>query len=134
MISYLKYSGFENLNTIAANQGLLIPAMSEPELRTAITEPARTAGHELNDAIVSLLINDSHQREGSLPLLQVILSNIWDGLREGVAPEETYKRLGGVGGALASAAEEVFVHLDETEQRIARRVFIGLVKPWRGYA
>ena len=40
------------LNAAIAKQGAIIPAMNESELRMAITEPARLAGHPLEDATV----------------------------------------------------------------------------------
>ena len=119
---------FERLNEIIALHGQLIPAMKESELRKAISEPAKRAGYELDHGVVSLLVNETKNREGALPLLQLMLARIWDGLRNGENPATTYQRLGGIGGVLAAAADAVFEGLSENEQRIARRVFLGLVK------
>ena len=123
---------FERLNEVIANQGLLIPAMKESELREIITLPAKKAGHEFDAAVIDLLVKDSHRRDGALPLLQVVLTRIWDGLREGIEPATTYSQLGGVGGALASAAERVYEGLTAEQQQIARRIFLGMVKLGEG--
>lgn len=58
------------LNQVIAKQGVIIPAMSEDELRRAITKPAELAGHPLDEATVNLLIEETEGREGALPLLQ----------------------------------------------------------------
>jgi serine/threonine protein kinase len=122
----------EQLNSAIADHGILVPAMTESELREAIATPARNAGHEFDPATVDLLLKESCHRDGALPLLQVVLSKIWDGLRTGVAPTETYRRLGGLGGALACAAEQIFSELSDEEKAIARRIFLGLVKLGEG--
>ena len=123
---------YERLNGLIAEHGLLVPAMNENELREAISAPAKKAGYEFDGAIVDLLVKDSCNRDGALPLLQVALTQIWEGLRRGVDPARTLQDLGGVGGALASAAESVYCKLSEQEQHIARHIFLGVVKLGEG--
>ncbi len=122
------------LNQVIANaeQGAIVPAMSEKELRRAITKPAELAGHPLDEAVVSLLLKDAQGREGALPLLQFALTRIWEGLKKGVEPIKTLKDIGGVGGALADEAQRIFDNLSEEEKKIARRVFLGLVQLGEG--
>lgn len=120
------------LNAAVAGQGAIIPAMDDAELRQAITEPARLAGRPLDDATVDLLVDQTKDREGALPLLQFALTRIWEGLLEGVEPAETLKRIGGVGGALAGEAQRIYDNLPEGDKNIARRVFLGLVQLGEG--
>ncbi|MBW4671398.1 MAG: hypothetical protein KME60_29250 [Cyanomargarita calcarea GSE-NOS-MK-12-04C] len=87
------------LNQVIASKGVIVPAMSEEELRRAITKPAKLAGHPLDEAVVSLLLKDTHGREGALPLLQFALTRIWEGLKKGVEPSKTLEEIRGVGGA-----------------------------------
>src|SRR5262245_18267251 len=61
------------LNAAIASNGALVPAMNESELRSAIIEPAKLAGHPLDAATVDLLIQGTEGREGALPLLQFAL-------------------------------------------------------------
>jgi formylglycine-generating enzyme required for sulfatase activity len=123
----------EQLNRVICEQQVLIPAMSEAELRAAIAQPAALAGHPLDDALVTLLIEDSKDRIGALPLLQFALLRIWDGLTRGVPPAQTFEQIGGVGGALAGEAQRIFEQLEnESDQRIAKRVFLGLVQLGEG--
>ena len=120
------------LNSAVADQGILVPAMGEDELRRAIAEPARRAGHPLEEATVDRLIGETLGREGALPLLEFTLTRIWEGLAEGNAPAETLRALGGVGGALAGEAERLFERLTESQQQIARRAFLALVRLGEG--
>ncbi|QQE63355.1 WD40 repeat-containing protein [Leptolyngbya sp. BL0902] len=117
---------------IGSDQSVIVPAMTTEELRRAIAEPAKRAGHPLDEATIDLLVTDTEGREGALPLLQFALSRIWEGLGQGVAPAETYRQMGGVGGALAGKAQDIYDHLSPAEQETARRIFIGLVQLGEG--
>ncbi|MCP5086437.1 MAG: hypothetical protein GY952_06515 [Rhodobacteraceae bacterium] len=119
-------------NQAIADNETLIPVMAEAELRAAIAKPAENAGYALDDACVDLLIEQTRNREGALPLLQFALTRIWDGLAEGVAPVDTLKQIGGVGGALAGEAQRLYEKLSETDKTIARRAFLALVQLGEG--
>ncbi|OKH43238.1 hypothetical protein NIES2101_31105, partial [Calothrix sp. HK-06] len=120
------------LNLVIASVGVIVPAMSEEELRRAITKPADLAGRPLDEAVVTLLLKDTYGREGALPLLQFALTRIWSGLKKGVEPIKTLEDIGGVGGALALEAQRIFDNLNSEEKKIARRVFLGLVQLGEG--
>ena len=118
--------------TIGSDRSIIVPGMTEAELRRAIAEPAKQAGYPLSESMVSLLVQDTEGREGALPLLQFALTRIWEGLSKGKSPTETYQEMGGVGGALAGRAQEIYDELSGTEKEIVRRVFIGLVQLGEG--
>ncbi len=120
------------LNQIIANQPVIVPMMSEAELREAIAKPAEQAGHALDLATVALLVEQAAGREGALPLLQFALSAVWAGLRQGVEPSETLRQMGGVGGALAGKAENIYQGLSAAEKRVARRAFLKLIQLGEG--
>jgi uncharacterized protein YjbI with pentapeptide repeats len=117
---------------IGSDQCVVVPAMTAAELRRAIAEPAKRAGHSLDDAIVDLLIQQTEGREGALPLLQFALTQIWEGLKAGKPPTDTLKAIGGVGGALAGEAQRIYDSLSNQEKDIARRLFVGLVQLGEG--
>lgn len=123
---------YSELNGLIAKHGNIVPMMNDQELRQAITEPARRSNHEFSPAVVDLLLNQTRGREGALPLLQFALSRIWEGLCKGVEPTDVLSRIGGVGGALAGEAQRIYDGLSETDQVIARRVFLGLVQLGEG--
>jgi hypothetical protein len=116
------------LNKLFASQGVLVAMMQPEQLAIAITEPARRAGYELDKATVNLLITESGGRDGALPLLQFALTQIWQGLLEGVSPADTLERAGGVGGALASKAKSLYDALTTDQQQIARSAFLSLIQ------
>ncbi|MCP3972386.1 MAG: hypothetical protein GY717_19085, partial [Rhodobacteraceae bacterium] len=121
-----------DFNQAVVDHGVLIRVLNDDELRDAIAKPAEQAGHALDAACVDLLIAQSRDREGALPLLQFALMRIWDGLAEGVSPAETLKRIGGVGGALAGEAQRLFDQLSDADKVIARRAFLALVQLGEG--
>ncbi len=121
-----------DLNQAIAQQAVIVPIMNEVDLRLAISEPAKQANLPLNDATVALLIAQSRDREGVLPLLQFALKEIWEGMREGITPAETLNKVGGVGGALAQKAQAIYNKLSDTDKSIARRAFLKLVQLGEG--
>jgi hypothetical protein len=121
-----------SLNRLFSSQGFLVPMMDENNLREAIAQPALQAGHPLDGAIVNLLVEQTEGREGALPLLQFALTQIWEGLKQGVAPAVTLEQIDGVGGALAGEAQRIYDSLNPTDQLLARRVFLGLVQLGEG--
>ncbi len=120
------------LNQIISRQGVIVPVMSEEELRRTISEPAAHAGHPLEDATIELLVSEIEGRQGALPLLQFVLTRIWEGLGQGVTPGETMRRLGGVGGAIAGEAQQLYNELSDKDKEIARRAFLSLVQLGEG--
>jgi WD40 repeat protein/serine/threonine protein kinase len=122
----------KDLSAIIAARGMLVPVMSEDELRQAIAAPAARSGYDFDPAVVALLVDQSRGREGVLPLLQFALVRIWEGLRGGVDPATTLKQIGGVGGALAGEAQRIYDGLTVQDQELARRIFLGLVQLGEG--
>ena len=117
-----------DLNQIIAEQGVLIPAMNDLELREAIKRPAEEAGFEFDDDFLNRMIDTTKDREGALPLLQFALTRVWKGIQADQKPAETLHEIGGVGGALAGEAQRVYESLSENDQEIARRAFLAMVQ------
>jgi hypothetical protein len=106
--------------------------MGVSALRRAILEPAARGGHPIDDSTVNLLVSQTEGREGALPLLQFVLMRIWDGMTHGVIPAQTVERLGGVGGALAAEAQQLYDRLDPDQGQIARRAFLAMIRLGEG--
>jgi uncharacterized protein YjbI with pentapeptide repeats len=116
------------LNQLFSSQGFLVPSMTPEDLAVAIAAPAKQAGYELDKATVQLLVHEAQGQEGALPLLQFALTQIWEGLRQGIEPADTLERIGGVGGAVATEAQRIYNGLSEDEQAIARCIFLSLIQ------
>ena len=120
------------LSGLIARQNVIVPVMDEAGLRRAIEEPARRAGRAIDPGTVDLLVEQTSGREGALPLLEFVLTRIWDGFLTGAPAAETVRALGGVGGALANQAQAVYDGLGEAERPIARRAFLAMVRLGEG--
>jgi len=116
------------LNQLFSSQGFLVPMMQRDQLAIAITKPAKQAGYELDKATVQLLLEQTAGQEGTLPLLQFALTEIWEGLRQHTSPADTLERIGGVGGALANKARSLYESLSLPKQKIARSIFLSLIQ------
>lgn len=115
------------LDGVISRQSVLVPAFTVAELADVVTKPALRAGRPVDAPAVARLVAETYDRRGALPLLQVALSAVWQGLLSGASATETLDAVGGVGGALAHRAEQIFGSLDDEERRIARRAFLATV-------
>ena len=127
-------------NQLFADPGRLVPVMQPEELEQAITQPAKLALAKLdrptrdrvnlllNKPFVQILVKDAMGQEGALPLLQFLLTQMWEEMRQGIEPIETFNRVGGIGGALANEAKKIYENLSEADQKIARSIFLRLIK------
>jgi len=107
----------------------LLPHLSEAGLREAIVAPARAQGFTFEpEALVDTLVA-AGRAEGSLPLLQFALSELWErrDRERRVIPAEALVALGGVEGALARHADGVLAGLRPEQRGAARRVLLRLV-------
>ncbi|MCP4405413.1 MAG: hypothetical protein GY801_49945, partial [bacterium] len=118
-----------DFNNAIVSNSVLVPVMNRTNLRRIIEKPARLAGYRFRPEIVDRLIAETEGYMGALPLLEFTLTLLWEGISEGIAPEDSLRIIGGVGGALADRAERLYNTLSPAEKRIARKVFVELVFP-----
>lgn len=114
----------------AAPSGFYVPIMQKEQLAIAISEPAKRSGHTFTEETIDLLLEQSRGQEGALPLLQFALTQIWEGLLQEprALPINTLRKIGGVGGALASKTQEAYDLLrTDQEKQIARSIFLKLI-------
>ena len=120
------------LNLLIQAQGVFVVALSEAGLREAIQQPAARSGRPLEEAVVDRLVEQTLGFDGALPLLQFALQCLWEELRQDRPAAATLRAIGGVGGALAGEADRLHQSLSADDQRIARRLFLSLVKLGEG--
>jgi serine/threonine protein kinase/formylglycine-generating enzyme required for sulfatase activity len=107
----------------------LLPLTSE-RIREAIVRPAAAKGVAFeNESLVDLLVEQTEQAPGGLPLLQFTLAELWDARDADAKTIQTASlaALGGVGGALARHADRLIAGLDADEREAARRLLLRLV-------
>jgi len=111
---------------------LMLGPMSREELRAAIEKPAEVRGAAFESGLVERILEDVSSEPGNLPLLEFALTQLWEKAQAGWLTHEAYESIGGVEGALARYAEQVYNRLDEAEREKARRILLQLVRPGEG--
>src|SRR5262249_50603568 len=86
----------------------------------------------IDEATIELLLAEARGSEGALPLLEFALTDIFTGMLAGKAPAHTLRTIGGVGGALAVKAREIYEQRSEIERTIIRRALCRLVQLGEG--
>lgn len=105
----------------------LLNAMSLEEMQSAIEEPAKVAGVELEQGLTERILSDVKQEPGNLPLLEFALTELWKKQHQGKLTHKAYKDIGGVTQALTNHASKVYENLDEKKQKELQRIFLRLV-------
>ncbi|MCH8877853.1 MAG: hypothetical protein IIA89_13710, partial [Chloroflexi bacterium] len=111
---------------------LKLGPMTEKELERAIKLPARRQGVAFEPGLVDRILADLAQEPGRLPLLQFALTAMWEQRDGPLLTHVGYRDIGGVSGALAHHAEQVYTSLDPEDQHLARSVLTQLVRPGEG--
>ncbi len=106
--------------------------MTREELERAIESPAEKVGLAFESGLVGRILDDVGEEPGNLPLLEFVLTGLWERRRAGMLLHEAYEDMGEVRGAMAHRADEVFGELSPAEQRVVRQVLIQLVSPGEG--
>ncbi|GAB2607791.1 hypothetical protein GCM10027168_45910 [Streptomyces capparidis] len=129
------------LAPVFADGLFVLPPMSVAELRESVTRPAERAGAALEPGLLPLLLRDAGLRgeerapgsagcpppSGALPLVSHALLATWQRREGATLTVAGYERTGGIQGAVARTAEDVFARLRPDEQRTIRRVLLRLV-------
>ena len=120
----LRYREFGAL--LEAGQENVHP-LSPAELEQAITRPAEAVGVALEPGLVADIVADVAEQPSALPLLQYALTELFERRESGTLTAEAYARVGGVSGALAYRAEQLYGELDVAGREAARKLFTRLV-------
>ncbi|WP_370944680.1 BTAD domain-containing putative transcriptional regulator [Amycolatopsis sp. cg5] len=126
---YPACADFPALVALLRDRQLLVGPMAEPELRTVITGPAELAGLSVEPALVDAALADVLGEPAALPMLSHALRETWLRRTGDRLTAESYHAAGGVRGAVAQTADEVFGGLDTHQARLAREVFLRLTAP-----
>jgi WD40 repeat protein len=138
---YAACADHPRLRKALQDRPLVVGPMSEDELREAVLFPARDAGLDVEPGLIELLLRDLADAEGGtsapgtaryaagrLPLLAHALRSTWQQRHGHILSVDGYLATGGIHRAVARTAEEVFSGLNEAGQRVARTLFLRLVK------
>lgn len=124
---YDKPLSYNKFGTVIRQRTEVILPLSHAELEAAIAKPAERVGLRLESGLVPTIIADVETQPGALPLLQYALMELYERREKGTLTIAAYQDIGGVSGALARRAEELFLKLSADEQAIAQQMFLRLV-------
>ncbi|GAA1885863.1 WD40 repeat domain-containing protein [Williamsia serinedens] len=128
------------LGALLAERSMILPPMSDAELREVITGPARDAGLRVEAGLADLIITDVHRatadddRAGRLPLVSHVLAATWTRRTHATLTVAGYRAVGGVAGSVSQAAEDAWARLDDPGRAVARSVLMSLVHLYPGGA
>ncbi|MCB9435593.1 MAG: protein kinase [Anaerolineales bacterium] len=118
---YPQLAGLVSTNTI------VIPVMTVEETQEAILSPASQVGVQLEPALIARIVNEVQNQPGTLPLLQYSLTELFDQRENNLLTLTAYQNIGGVSGAAAKRADELYLSLDADRQKATRQIFLRLV-------
>ncbi len=101
--------------------------MTPDELYSAIVGPAERVGVRMESGLANQIIADISQQPGALPLLQYALTELFDRREGRLLTARKYREIGGALGALARQADEIYEHLDSSQQELTRQLFLRMV-------
>ena len=123
---------FPDFLTLLERRQFWLGAMGEDDFREVIVRPATQRGAFFEKGLVERILAEMHGEASALPLLEEALGALWDQRRGPWLTHQAYDDIGGVGGALADKADRIFNNLKPSDQKIARRVFLGLIQLGEG--
>ena len=107
----------------------LVGGLTGDSLRQAIERPATTSGLRLERGLVEVLVRDCEGHPGALPMLSHALAETWRRREGSTLTIEGYLASGGINGAVARSAEELYNGLLPQERTTLRSVMLRLVHP-----
>lgn len=122
-------SAYPDLITLIEPGLHLLGPMTTDDLRAAIESPARQAGLLLEPGLVDLLVREVEGEPGALPLLSHALRETWINREGRTLTVDGYRSTGGIRGAVARSAEDVYGQLPADHRRVLRDLVLRLVRP-----
>jgi uncharacterized caspase-like protein len=108
----------------------LMPFLEGSDLEQVIVKPAEIQGYSFEEGLLGAIMQDVGKEQGSLPLLQFALTELWEE-RDEQNHQLTlakYSDLGRVIGALNRRAEKLYESFTEQQQDWVKRIFLRLVR------
>ena len=104
----------------------LVPPLTETQLREVLERPAADVDLRVEPELVDVVVQDVVGRGGALPLLSMAMVGTWERRRGDLLTLGGYLAAGGVAGAVARTAEDVYASFDSEARQVARQVLVRL--------
>ena len=125
----MMHDGFGQL--IQARTQVVLP-LTSVELHNVITRPAEHAGLQVESDLTAAIVADLQSEAVALPLLQYALTEVFERRDENKLSLDNYREIGGIAGALAHRADEIYDGLATPLKEITRQIFLRFVTPGEG--
>ncbi|MFI8069476.1 hypothetical protein ACIF85_11930 [Streptomyces sp. NPDC086033] len=129
---YARCAEHRDLADALRGAGLLLGPMTAEELREAVVGPARAAGFLVERTLTARLVEEVQGEPGGLPMLAHALLETWRRRKGRMLTLAGYESAGGVRGAIAATAEEMYGALTPAQARAARHLLLRMVVPGQG--
>jgi WD40 repeat protein len=113
---------------LISRSSLLLAPMHPEQLEDAIRRPAARVGIDVEPGLVTEIIRDVSQASSSLPLLQYVLSELFERRTEDRLTVQAYRQVGAVHGVLERRAESIVKSLSPQAQEATRQLFLRMVQ------
>jgi serine/threonine protein kinase/WD40 repeat protein/DNA-binding SARP family transcriptional activator len=113
---------------LVSKASLLLAPMRPDQIEDVIRRPAARVGVQVEPGLISEIVRDVSNAPAYLPLLQYVLSELFERRVEDRLTVHAYRSLGGVQGVLERQAEATFTSLDAEAQRACRQLFLRMVQ------
>ena len=101
--------------------------MTPAELEQSIAGPAERVGVKVEPDLLAAIMADLSDEPGALPLLQYALTELFEQRKGATLTRAGYQQIGGVLGALAQRAEDIFCAQEPALQTALQQVCLRLV-------
>ncbi|MBB6091188.1 hypothetical protein HNQ60_000034 [Povalibacter uvarum] len=105
----------------------LISALPATSLREAIERPAQKQRHLFESGLVDRLVTDAGTKAAALPLLQLVLPQLWKERRRGWLTNHAYDQLGTINGVVRQRKDAFYETLSPADRRRSTIFFANLV-------
>ena len=122
----LQYVDFGDL---LRQRSVSVLPMTPDELEQAIHGPLSASGIALEPGLAAAISREVGAQPGTLPLLQYVLTELFDRREGNLMTWAAYEAVGGVAGALSRRADSLYDALDEAGRAMTRQLFLRLVTP-----
>ena len=119
--------GVQPFGGLVQEATVTIPAMLPAEVEAAVVEPARRVDRTVERALAAELVGSLAKEPAALPALQFVLYELAERSAGGTLSLAAYRAIGGIDGAIATRADELYLSLDDTDRQQVRQLFERLV-------
>jgi DNA-binding SARP family transcriptional activator/serine/threonine protein kinase len=112
---------------LMSRASLLLAPMLPEQVEDVVRRPAARVGVQIEPGLIAEVVRDVTSAPAYLPLLQYVLSELFERRTEDRLTVHAYRALGGVQGVLERRAEATFASLGTSAQHACRQLFLRMV-------